>query len=352
MLTIPSGAADSPHAEWVKALRDKVLFARGFEAETAGDGNASSDKSKAGGVNREMEFVAHWITQQFNTQFQPESSACEEAPSSSSSGAKRWSLKSAKQLLSTSIHKAVLAARRVCEPFDGSQGPITAALTRLEAAKLPTDRVGGIWSYSVRQARAIYSKLLPMNRLLAEQIEFSDNVHELLKSPERVSSAVTVVSLPQPAQPGSGSARIGSLPSVQSDLNAIVEVVALGRHLAQLSCEAEPDVVNKHTRSAEAVIKHASSKALTFDAAIADLNTLARPLLRGAIACEFPSRVGYHTIVDAVGINEFLTKQRLGDPAVVEQRTRFLTENAEVNDGWRGRRSDDSLLTIFGKVGQ
>lgn len=315
LLCDPTGSADSVTADWVTDLRDRVLFASTFQADTLSANEASKGGGNGkGGSHGIGEVLAMWLRQVFNNTFYRE-------------GTRKWTLDDAKSFIQPKLLSAVNDCRAVCDEFEGIEDPVVAARTRLDKATMRQTDSGTVWNDAVAFAKAIYDNIDPMHRTLKEQEAFFENIYEVMKS-ENVTQTMEKV-----------TGRPGKL--------AVIRVVKLARELAKDSREAEPDVVNKHCRSAEAIITYCSRSGCTIPQAIQNLDVMARPLITGVLACEFPARLGYHTIVDAINVKEFLEKQERGDSTLTQSRCRFLAQDSSFNSNWRGPGKDKSLLAIF-----
>ena len=122
---------------------------------------------------------------------------------------------------------------------------------------------------------------------MKEQCEFFDVSEEILKSETRIRDAASAI-------------------GVNADKNwkgaerAVYEIVKLARHLADISKESEPDVVNKHARSAEALMTYSREKEQDIEASMSDLDRLIRPILGDVVRFDYPTRIGYHNIVSII----------------------------------------------------
>ena len=321
----PVGALDSAGAEWLchedHGLRNRVLFGVGFLQSGSGSEN------KGGPVNGKDAYIgqvqranAMWVKQKFNTAFFIEGNTT----------TRKWVTSDVDSLLNRVTETATLAKHVYNEPLLGTVDPVEEATALLSRAEIVSGEVQAVWQKALETASFVYNKTLPARRTLQEQCEFYDNFAEMLKSEEFTRSAIAACGL----QPTEGSEAVG-------------QVVLLARQFAVTARESEPDIVKKHALSALAVIRHARQNNVTVSESISLLDRDATALFKSSsLSSEYPTRIGYHIILDALRIRSFMSNQSLPAQRLMEGNIRYLTENGALNSNWL-KGNDRPLLTIF-----
>ena len=323
----------SPNASWLENIRDKVLFSTAtFEAPVEDEKSVSSaGGGKTPTVNSTM-FMNHIIRNSLNNE-------------ENFTTGKNWTNQEARSLLDKMIIPAAKTAVKVCEEYDGIVSPVSDAQSRITSAVLSIGNLEQLWQLSLKYARYIYLSIDPINRNLKEQKEAFHDMHTILNSEEKVKSILTAF---HPESHG-----VFNSINLESDdvIEKVAKVVKLAKQLAVSSKEDTPDTIDKHCRSAIALVQYVNeNKIPSIEQAIRDLNRAAIPFLQGSLICEYEPRIGYHTIIDALKTNNFLSKiivpDRLNSRRKLLSDGALVSPNDNMNTHWR-KGSDLPLLKLF-----
>ena len=208
----------------------------------------------------------------------------------------------------------------------------------------PATVISNLWEVSIQEAEMTHQSIPPDKRFLSEQKMVYDHAIAFAKSPSALERAMEVCMCV-----GEDTRNHDSTPSEMS--TCVLRVINMAHELHQHSGDADDNVLSKHCASAMAVIGYATKNGISTEAAMVDLERLGLPLLRHTPCSMTVTSVGYHVIMEAIRVHDFLHTLDTSN-MLLQERMQYLADNPSLSRGWRGtgherKRSTKTLPEIF-----